>query len=229
MLNTISELSNFYGSDPRFVLAGGGNTSVKDDRWLYVKPSGVALASIRPENFVKMDRAVIRQCFSWGEFDSAAEREERIKSLMAFAVAPGSSGRPSVEAPLHELMEFKFVVHLHPTLVNAMTCGADGKAVAARLFPDALWVDYVDPGFTLAKVVSTELRRFTEARGFAPKVIFLQNHGVFAGADSADELRAIYADIMAKLEGFVAAAGVSANAPMSPQSSGNNLNALKSS
>ena len=210
MLSTITELSNFYGSDPRFVLAGGGNTSVKDDRWLYVKPSGVSLASIKPENFVKMDRSVIRQCFGWGEFDSAAEREARIKSLMAFAVAPGSSGRPSVEAPLHELMEFKFVVHLHPTLVNAMTCGADGKAIAARLFPDALWVDYVDPGFTLAKFVSTELARFTEARGFAPKVIFLQNHGVFVGADSAEELRGIYTGIMTKLEEFVAAAGVSA-------------------
>jgi len=207
-LETIAGLSHLYGSDPDFVLAGGGNTSYKDDEFLYVKPSGVALASIRPEDFVKMERATIRQCFGWENFTDAAVREERVKRLMAYAVVPPCEGRPSVEAPLHELIPCKFVVHLHPTLVNAMTCGKEGKAIAARLFPDALWVDYVDPGFTLAKVVYDECRTFAGKRGFFPKVIFLQNHGVFAGADSAEEVQAIYNDMMAKLKDFTAAAGV---------------------
>ena len=119
MLKTITRLSNILGGDPEFVLAGGGNTSCKDEKYLYVKPSGVSLAKITEKDFVKMDRAIIRECFSWSEFADASEREARIKSLMAYAVAPGSSGRPSVEAPLHEIMDFKYVVHLHPALVNA--------------------------------------------------------------------------------------------------------------
>ena len=98
-LREITELSNFYGSDPAYVLAGGGNTSFKDDRYLYVKPSGVSLAKITEKDFVRMERAIIRECFAWTEFADASEREARVKSLMAYAVAPGSSGRPSVEAP----------------------------------------------------------------------------------------------------------------------------------
>ena len=36
-LSTLVKMSNTYGSNPAYVLAGGGNTSVKDDTTLYVK------------------------------------------------------------------------------------------------------------------------------------------------------------------------------------------------
>ena len=64
-LTIISELSRKYGANPAYVLAGGGNTSYKDEQYLYVKPSGVALASITENDFVKMDRARLRSCFEW--------------------------------------------------------------------------------------------------------------------------------------------------------------------
>ena len=56
-LSTLVKMSNTYGSNPAYVLAGGGNTSVKDDTTLYVKGSGTQLATIKAEEFVKMDRA----------------------------------------------------------------------------------------------------------------------------------------------------------------------------
>ena len=46
LLETLVKLSRFYGGDPSFVLAGGGNTSVKTDDVLYVKASGCALACV---------------------------------------------------------------------------------------------------------------------------------------------------------------------------------------
>ena len=202
MLKTITRLSNILGGDPEFVLAGGGNTSCKDEKYLYVKPSGVSLAKITEKDFVKMDRAIIRECFSWSEFADASEREARIKSLMAYAVAPGSSGRPSVEAPLHEIMDFKSVVHLHPALVNGMTCGKSGAAKCAELFPEALWVEYVDPGFTLAKVVFERVAEYKKANGKAPEVIFLQNHGVFVGGNEEMDVVKTYGDIMGKLQEY---------------------------
>ena len=202
MLKTITRLSNILGGDPEFVLAGGGNTSCKDEKYLYVKPSGVSLAKITEKDFVKMDRAIIRECFSWSEFADASEREARIKSLMAYAVAPGSSGRPSVEAPLHEIMDFKYVVHLHPALVNGMTCGKRGAAKCAELFPEALWVEYVDPGFTLAKVVFERVAEYKKANGKAPEVIFLQNHGVFVGGNEEMDVVKTYGDIMGKLQEY---------------------------
>ncbi|MFR7898981.1 MAG: hypothetical protein ACLU6Y_03450 [Ruminococcus sp.] len=36
-LSTLVKMSNTYGSNPAYVLAGGGNTSVKDDTTLYCK------------------------------------------------------------------------------------------------------------------------------------------------------------------------------------------------
>ena len=51
-LSVIRELSNRYGADPEFILAGGGNTSYKDENFLYVKPSGVSLAKMKESDFV---------------------------------------------------------------------------------------------------------------------------------------------------------------------------------
>ena len=213
-LTVIRELSNRYGADPEFVLAGGGNTSCKDEKYLYVKPSGVSLAKIKETDFVKLDRKIVHSCFELGEFADKDEREAHIKKLMAFAVV-GEGARPSVEAPLHEIMPFRYVVHTHPAVVNGMTCGCDGARVCAELFPDALWVDYCDPGFTLAKVVYDACVGYRAAKGGDPKVIFLQNHGVFVGADSAEEIDALYADMIRKLTDYCAAKGVD-TAPVVP-------------
>ena len=55
-LEKLAQMSNKYGSDPEYVLAGGGNTSFKDAQFLYVKGSGTSLADIKPEDFVVMER-----------------------------------------------------------------------------------------------------------------------------------------------------------------------------
>ena len=208
MLQTITDLSRKFGADESLIIAGGGNTSCKDDKYLFIKPSGVSLASIKPEDFVKMDRSIIRQCFTWGEFADKKEREERVKKLMAYAVT-GGDGRPSVEAPLHEIMPFKYIVHTHPVLVNGMTCGEKGKEISAELFPGSLWIDYCDPGYTLAREVYEKNQEFMRANGKCPQVIFLQNHGVFVGADDPAEIEKIYADMLAVLKNFYAEKNVS--------------------
>ena len=200
-LEIITKLSNRYGSDPAYVLAGGGNTSFKDEKFLYVKPSGVSLAAIKEGDFVKMDREIVRSCFALPEFADKDEREAKVKSLMAYAIV-GDGRRPSVEAPMHEILPFTFVVHTHPALVNGMTCGNDGKAICAELFPEALWVDYCDPGFILAKVVFDRCEEYKKSFGKAPQIIFLQNHGVFVGADSAEEIAALYDGMMGILADY---------------------------
>ena len=206
-LEKITALSVKYGSDARFVLAGGGNTSFKDEKFLYVKPSGVSLAAIKPENFVKMDRALIRKIFTEALPADDTAREAAAKDLMMAAVCSG--GRPSVEAPLHELLPFAYVVHLHPAMVNGMTAAVKAQETCAELFPDALWIPYVDPGYTLSKKVSDEMAGYKAAKGKAASLIFLQNHGVFVGADTPEEIDAIYANVMGTLEKAYAAAGVS--------------------
>ena len=205
-LEKITALSVKYGADPRFVLAGGGNTSFKDETFLYIKPSGIALQSMKPENFVKMERSQIRKIFSGSLPSDVTEREAAAKQMMMEAVRSG--GRPSVEAPLHELLPFAYVVHLHPALVNGMTCAVKGRETCAKLFPDALWIDYTDPGYTLSKKVCDEMARYQAEKGKGANVLFLQNHGVFVGADKPEEIDAFYGGIMSTLEKAYAAAGI---------------------
>ena len=60
-LKALADMSNKYGSDSEYVLAGGGNTSFKNDEFLFIKGSGTALATIKPDEFVKMERALLNE------------------------------------------------------------------------------------------------------------------------------------------------------------------------
>ena len=49
-------------ANPNYVLAGGGNTSYKNDETLFVKGSGTSLATIKAEDFVRLERAKLNAC-----------------------------------------------------------------------------------------------------------------------------------------------------------------------
>jgi rhamnose utilization protein RhaD (predicted bifunctional aldolase and dehydrogenase) len=130
---------------------------------------------------------------------------------MMEAVLPDSSGRPSVETPLHDSFDATFVVHTHMVLVNGLTCAKDGRAACERLFPDALWMDYIDPGYTLCMEVRRAIQAFAEAKGHQPEIIILKNHGVFVAGNTAEEIRAVYARLTGTLEAEYREAGVTAD------------------
>ena len=204
-MNAIDQLvavSRKYGSDSRYVIAGGGNTSYKDERYLWVKASGHALATITEDGFAVLDRAELAPMGEKAYSDDPATREAQVKDDLAAACLT-KDRRPSVETSLHDCMDFSFVVHLHPTLVNGLMCSVRAAEVCAELFPEALYIEYTDPGYTLFKKVHDRIMAFKEAFGKQPQVIFLQNHGVFVGADTTEEIDRIYADITARLEARV--------------------------
>ena len=58
-LAALIQLSNHYGTGTDYVIAGGGNTSWKNDKVLYVKGSGQALSTIQAEGFARMDRKAL--------------------------------------------------------------------------------------------------------------------------------------------------------------------------
>ena len=146
-----------YGADERFVIAGGGNTSYKDETRLWVKASGHALATITEDGFAVLDRALLNPMGEKKYSDNTAEREEQVKNDLAAACIT-KDRRPSVETSLHNCMEAAFVVHLHPTLVNGVMCAANAEEVCERLFPGALYIAYTDPGYVLFKKVYNKIR-----------------------------------------------------------------------
>jgi len=185
-------LSQYYGSDPDFVLAGGGNTSVKIGDKLYVKASGFALATIEADGFVSLDRARLDALLEMQLPTGRTEREEHFKRhLLATRVDAQTPLRPSIESVLHNLLPDEFIVHTHSTYANMVTCCRVGESVARDMFGNnVLWIPCVDPGFPLAKAVARELKAWQERTGRpSPEAILMQNHGLIVPGSGPDEIR----------------------------------------
>lgn len=197
-------ISRKFGHDSRFVIAGGGNTSYKDENRLWVKASGHALATITEDGFAVLDRALLNEKGEKAYNEDTAIREEQVKNDLSVACIT-KDRRPSVETSLHNCMGFAFVVHLHPTLVNGLMCSVNAEAACKEIFPDALYIEYTDPGYTLFKKVYDRIKAYKAEKGKEPQVIFLQNHGIFVGGDTTAEIEGIYSEVLGKLEAKVAA------------------------
>ena len=195
-LEKLAEISRFYGGNPEYVIAGGGNTSFKDDEFLYVKASGTSLAQSKPEDFVKMSRSKL--ALIWKK-DYPPEPEAReadvLKDMMAGRCPGEENKRPSVETLLHDLLPFAYVVHLHPALVNGLSCSQEGQSAANKLFPDALWIPSINPGFILSQAVKKALDA-KKGESQNQSVILLQNHGIFVAANTTEEIKKIYEQVM---------------------------------
>ena len=200
-IESLVEISHHYGTNPDYVLAGGGNTSWKDGETLYVKGSGMALADVGADSFVKMDRKALARIWEQTYPESSEERESAVLAdMMAARKAGEEQKRPSVEALLHDLLPFAFVVHLHPALVNSLTCSQQGEDAAKEIFgEDMIWIPSTNPGYILSKLIKTELDAYHKKHGKSAAIILLQSHGVFVGADSIDDIKVLYDEIMRKI------------------------------
>ena len=97
-----------------------------------------------------------------------------------------------METSLHELINYAFVVHMHPTVTNSLTCSNQAEEKTMELFGDeAMFIPYA-PGYELFKKVQAAMVAYREKFGHDPNMIFLENHGVFVSADSTEEIRSIY-------------------------------------
>lgn len=203
-IEDLIEISRLYGADKRFVIAGGGNTSYKNAETMWVKASGSPLATITVDGFAVLDRARLKVLSERSYSEDSATREDQVKNdLAAACISRGK--RPSVEASMHNAIGYAFVVHTHPTVVNALMCAQDAEARVRQLFgAQALYVPYTDPGYVLFKKVENAIAAYRDANGEQPKVIWLQNHGIFVAADTIAEVKVIYAELTAKLESALA-------------------------
>ena len=195
-LAALAAMSNKYGADANFVLAGGGNTSYKSGDTLWVKGSGTSLATIKPEDFVVLERQLLDKMWATEYPADEAEREAAVLADMMYARVRGENRRPSVETLLHNLFPQSYVLHVHPALVNGLTCSKDGKAAMERLLPDAVWVDACKPGYILALECKKVMDAYAAAKGKAVQVLFLENHGIFFAADSVEAIDALAKDVM---------------------------------
>ncbi len=195
-------VANAFGADPEFSRAGGGNASVKRDGLLFIKPSGVPLATLTAADLVPLKLDVLLDAL---DSDEPVEGDP-VRAAAARAQVGNLARRPSVEILFHALIPDALVLHCHPLVGNALTCNEDAEALAASLLGDeAVVVPYIDPGVPLARGVRDARRAYTERTGRpAPGITFLRNHGIIASGDSqaevADRVRRLTDAIQAAID-----------------------------
>ncbi len=199
-IQDLIDISRYYGNDKRFVIAGGGNTSYKNDEKIWVKASGSSLATITEDGFAVLDREKLSRMSEKVYSSDATEREEQVKNDLADATLTKGK-RPSVETSMHNIIGYAYVVHLHPTLVNGLMCAEDAEKELFRLFGEKnVYVPYTDPGYVLFKKVEEKINAYKLKYKEEPQLIWLQNHGIFVAANTTAEIKQIYTDIIETLE-----------------------------
>jgi rhamnose utilization protein RhaD (predicted bifunctional aldolase and dehydrogenase)/NAD(P)-dependent dehydrogenase (short-subunit alcohol dehydrogenase family) len=178
--------SRLLGREPSLVLHGGGNTSVKlqietilgrQEDVLFVKGSGWDLATIEAPGF---SPARLDHLLGLAELERLTD--EQMAAELRVALTDATAPSPSVEAILHAVLPYRFVDHTHADAVVALTNTPSGEQRARELYPDAVIVPYVMPGFDLARAAAKAYAE--EATGDTVGLILL-NHGVFSFGDTA--------------------------------------------
>jgi ribulose-5-phosphate 4-epimerase/fuculose-1-phosphate aldolase len=173
-LSALKAMSARVGRDLLLIQGAGGNNSVKIEGVIWVKASGTWLQDAeRAPIFLPVDLDLARRRFSAGEEKVAAIPWSRTPAGL----------RPSIETSLHAFLPQPIVLHVHSVNVIAWCIRAErAPALGDRLQGlNWAWLPYCRPGLPLATQAAA-----LAARGRAPDVLLLGNHGlVVAGADTA--------------------------------------------
>lgn len=202
-LNMLAAMSNKYGANPEYVLAGGGNTSFKSADRLWVKGSGTALATIKAEDFVVLERKRLDAMWNTQYPQEEKAREAKVLEDMMNARVEGENRRPSVETLLHNLFPQRYVLHVHPAIVNGLTCAKNGEAAMKQLFPQAVWVAAYKPGYILALECKKMMAAYKCESGRDCDLLFLENHGIFFAADTVEQMDVLAEGVMNALAAAV--------------------------
>lgn len=182
--------SRLLGTNPALVLHGGGNTSIKAQTHdvtgglldvVYVKGSGWDLATIEPAGFAPLRRERLLALAQLESLDDPTLVNE-LRQASLRADAPTAS----IEAILHAVIPSEAVLHTHADAIVTLTNQVGGRHLVAEVLgEDVMVVDYIKPGFGLAREVA---RRWAE-EGSSATAIVLMNHGLFT---FADDMRTAY-------------------------------------
>jgi rhamnose utilization protein RhaD (predicted bifunctional aldolase and dehydrogenase)/NAD(P)-dependent dehydrogenase (short-subunit alcohol dehydrogenase family) len=172
--------TRLLGQDPRLVLHGGGNTSVKtricdlngeDVDVLCVKGSGWDMGSIEPAGLPAVRLAPLVKLRAREQLSD----EEMVRLQRANLIDPAAPN-PSVEALLHAFIPHKFIDHTHSTAVLALTDQPDGEALCREVYGARVgYVPYIMPGFGLAKAAAKVFEADPSVEG-----LILVKHGIFS-------------------------------------------------
>jgi rhamnose utilization protein RhaD (predicted bifunctional aldolase and dehydrogenase)/NAD(P)-dependent dehydrogenase (short-subunit alcohol dehydrogenase family) len=196
--------TRLLGRDPKLVLHGGGNTSLKEvmrDRLgtdvevLRVKATGADMAMIDLAGLPAVRLSPLRKLRALGEIG-----DDELVGIERASLIDPAAANPSVEIMLHAFLPHKFVDHTHATAVLSVIDQPDGEKKCAEVFGGRLaFVPYVMPGFGLAKKAIDVFERAKPSDG-----LILSKHGIVTYGESAREAYERMIEMVSRAEEFVA-------------------------
>ena len=195
--------TRLLGADPKLVLHGGGNTSLKtrardllgnEIEVLRIKASGADMATIEAEGLPAVRLAPLRDLRSLEAF-----ADEKLLAIERANLIDSAAPNPSVEVMLHAFLPHKFVDHTHASAVLGIIDQPDGEKKCADAFGGRLaFVPYLMPGFGLAKKAIEIFERAQPSDG-----LILSKHGIVTSGESAREAYEHMIAMVSLAEGFI--------------------------
>ncbi len=197
--------STLLGADRSVCNVYGGNTSVKVSEIdhvgrkvdvLWVKGSGSDLATITERGFAGLKLEEVLPLFERAEMTD----EEMVAYLERTAFEPGRP-RQSIETLLHAFVSAKHVDHTHPDAIIALACAPNGRELMRTIYGSrAAWVDYIRPGFTLAKQIGEAVRQNPQL-----ECVIMGKHGLVTWGETSRQCYEQTLKIISEAEAYIAA------------------------
>ena len=182
--------SNILGEDLRITNYGGGNTSCKtiekdpitnqDVEVMWIKGSGGDIGTLKRDGIAGLYN---QRLHDLKKVYRGLEYEDEMVSLFNHCIYDLDSRTPSIDTPLHGLLPFKHIDHLHPDALIAIAAAEDSEKITKEIWGDTMgWVPWQRPGFDLGLKLEKCLNENPSIRG-----IVLGSHGVFTWGDTSYE------------------------------------------
>lgn len=200
-IDVLVEISRYAGERFDLIQAGGGNSSVKVDDKMLIKASGFLLSDVsKSSGYVKVSLDKLEKIFDNKEILTLLKKEKDLVVANLIKEATLGTLRASIETLMHALLS-KYVLHTHPIVVNMIVAKKDWEVLLKEIFKDQeiLLVEYKTPGIELAMAIKEKIDKHKKA----PKIIFLQNHGLIVHSDNKDEIKSLTELVVTKIESYL--------------------------
>ena len=195
--------THLLGKNPKLVLHGGGNSSVKsigknlykkNVNLIYVKGSGWDMSNLNEFGMPGLELNPLLETVKLNKLN-----DNDMVNLLRSNLINANSPNPSVETLLHAYLPFKFVDHTHSNAFLSILNQPNSQALIKKIFGNKVGiVPYIKPGFSLAKECLKIFKKDEKVQGLA-----LINHGIFTFGDSAKQSYERMINFVSDVENYI--------------------------
>jgi rhamnulose-1-phosphate aldolase/alcohol dehydrogenase len=180
--------SNRLGDDLTLTNTGGGNTSSKlmekdpltdeEVEVLWLKGSGGDLRTVKRDGFASLYLDKVRSMKpiyeNHPENGPKSEIEDAMYPMYSHCVYNLNPRACSIDTPLHTLVPYKHVDHLHPNAVIAVAASVNQEKLTKEIYgEEVIYIPWQRPGFDIGLKIEQLIKENPQAKG-----ILLGHHGM---------------------------------------------------